>query len=82
MPWPISTCGMTSVVAPSASMRMKAFGANLPSVVSRGCVRLVDGGAQRQVEGEQEAAGEAAGQQRAAGDVGRSVVRFMARPHD
>ena len=37
MPCPISTCGMTSVVLPALSMRMKAFGANLPSVTSGGC---------------------------------------------
>src|ERR1700716_3430103 len=37
MPCPISTCGMTSVVFPAVSMRMKALGANLPSVTSGGC---------------------------------------------
>src|SRR5271163_1868525 len=37
MPWPISTCGITSVVWLDASMRMKALGANLPSVESGGC---------------------------------------------
>ena len=34
MPWPISTCGIISMVRPVSSMRMKALGANLPSVAS------------------------------------------------
>src|SRR5262249_56766841 len=37
VPWPISTCGITSVVCPERSMRMKALGANLPCVLSGGC---------------------------------------------
>src|SRR5215831_15036415 len=37
VPWPISTCGMTSVVCPERSMRMKALGANLSCVRSGGC---------------------------------------------
>src|SRR5262249_54596629 len=37
VPWPISTCGMTSVVCPKRSMRMKALGANLSCVLSAGC---------------------------------------------
>ena len=32
MPCPISTCGIIRVTLPSWSMRMKALGANLPSV--------------------------------------------------
>src|ERR1700733_9768262 len=37
MPCPISTWGITRVVRPASSMRMKAFGANLPAVSSAGC---------------------------------------------
>src|SRR3984957_12172358 len=37
MPCPISTWGIPRVVRPASSMRMKAFGANLPAVSSAGC---------------------------------------------
>jgi hypothetical protein len=45
-------------------------------------LRLVDGGAERQMEGEQEAGGETAGQNRTAGDVRKSLVGDHGGPHD
>src|SRR2546421_5173959 len=36
MPWPISTIGITRVTTPSRSIRMKAFGANVPAAAIEG----------------------------------------------
>ena len=66
MPWPISTCGITSAMRAGLVDADEGVGRELAVGHIERLHRLVDRGAQRQVEGQHEAGGETAGQQRAA----------------